>query len=353
MPPLPERGHFSSVLDYAPGFALYALHVPYSLYLACKHRGVFLPAIANPSILTGGMAGESKTDLYGLVGPYARQFFAPFVTVRAGEALDAVRTELATGGIGFPLVAKPDIGRNGRGVRIMHDEAELGRYLATFPREVRMVLQKYIADEGEAGVFYVRKPSETHGRITSLTLKYFPRIEGDGVSTVRELILRQPRPSSVRELYLRRNKRFLDTVLPKGETRRLASVGNYVRGAIFMDGADFITPEMTAAFDRISKDIKDFHYGRFDVRFSDLNDLALGKGFTLLEYNGASSEPTHVYAPRMSLWAVYRDVLAHWRLAYEIGAEQRARGVPPVSFFTVYRVARDESKLIASYPDEE
>lgn len=353
MPPLPERGILSSVLDYAPGFTMYALHVPYSAYLALKHRGVFLPAIANPSILTGGMAGESKTDLYGLVGPYARRFFAPFVTVRAGDALETFRGALAERGIAYPLVAKPDIGRNGRGVRVMHDEQELAKYLGTFPGDVRMVLQKYIADEGEAGVFYVRKPSETHGRITSLTLKYFPKAEGDGVSTLRELILRERRPSSVLQLYLKRNKRFLDEVVPRGETRRLASVGNYVRGSIFLDGEAFITPELTAAFDRISKDIKDFHYGRFDVRFSDFDAFKRGGGFTLLEYNGASSEPTHVYAPGMSLRGIYRDMLAHWRLAYEIGAEQRDRGVRPVSLYEVCRVAREESLLIKRYPDEE
>ena len=346
-------GARSSLIDALPGFALYALHVPYSLYLAAKHRGLFLPALANPSILTGGMAGESKTDLYALVGPYARTFFAPFVTVRAGDTPDAMRAALGAARIAFPLVAKPDVGRNGRGVRIVEDAAGLAAYLATFPQDVRMVLQRYVADEGEAGVFYVRKPSETHGRITSLTLKYFPAVVGDGRASVRELIEREPHPKSVRDLYLRRNKRYLDRVLAPGARHPLTSVGNYVRGAVFADGENAITPELTAAFDRISKDIKDFYFGRFDVRFADLDDLMRGKGFTLLEYNGASSEPTHVYAPGTPLRKVYRDMLFHWRLAYEVGAENRARGAKPVSLWNIWQVVRDESKLIARYPDEE
>lgn len=353
MPPLPDRGPFFSVLDYAPGFALYALHVPYSLYLAAKYRSWLLPALSNPSILTGGLAGESKTDLYTLVGPYARKFFAPFITVHAGDAPETFRERLNEKHLEYPLVAKPDIGRNGRGVRVVENETELVEHLSSFPADVRMVLQKFIADTGEAGVFYIRKPSETHGRITSLTLKYFPSVKGDGISTLRELIMHEPRPNSIRRLYLRRNKRFLNEIIPKDETHRIASVGNYIRGSIFADGADFITPEMTAAFDRISKDIEGFYYGRFDVRFSSIDDLKRGEGFTLIEFNGASSEPTHVYAPRMGLWPVYRDVLSHWRLAYEIGAENRDRGMQPVSLWTIWKVVRDESKLIRCYPDEE
>ncbi len=348
-----SRPFLSSVLDYLPGMAPYLFHVPYSLYLAAKHRGIFLPALSNPSILTGGMAGESKTDLFGLVGPYARGFFAPFITVHAGDAPDSFRNELDARGIGYPLVAKPDIGRNGRGVRVVQDEAELLTHLRSFPPDIRMVLQRYIADEGEAGVFYIRKPSETHGRITSLTLKYFPAVEGDGRSTLRELIEHEPRPKSVIHMYLRRNKRFLDQVIPRGKTHRLATVGNYVRGSIFLNGEDAITPEMTAIFDRISKDIKEFYYGRFDVRFSDLEEFKHGRGFTLIEFNAASSEPTHVYAPQTSLRRIYRDMLAHWKLAYEIGAENRARGYAPVSLLTVWQVVRDEAKLIDRYPDEE
>ena len=236
---------------------------------------------------------------------------------------------------------------------MVQDEAELHTYLRSFPADIRIVLQRYVADEGEAGVFYIRKPSETHGRITSLTLKYFPSVEGDGVSTLRTLIEREPRPKSIIRLYLRRNKRFLDEIVPKGKRHPLATVGNYVRGSIFMNGEDAITPEMIAAFDRISKDIKEFYYGRFDVRFADLDEFKRGRGFTLLEFNAASSEPTHVYAPHTSLGRMYRDMLAHWRQAYEIGAENRARGFAPVSLWTVWKAVRDEARLIKRYPDEE
>jgi len=215
------------------------------------------------------------------------------------------------------------------------------------------VLQKYIADEGEAGVFYVRKPSEEHGRITSLTLKYFPSVTGDGRSTLRELILKDPRASKIAQVYFRRNERDLDLAVPTGARHRLVSVGNHVRGALFVDGAPYITPEMTAVFDRISRDIDGFYFGRFDVRFADVRDLAAGKNFSILEYNGASSEPTHVWDRRTSIPETYRQLLAHWRYAFEIGAENRARGVPVPKFWDIVRAWRDEENLIQRYPDEE
>ena len=353
MPPLPDRGPLFSMLEFAPGFVKYALHFPYALYLILKHRSASLPAIANPSILTGGIAGESKTDMFALVGPYARERFAPFTTIVAGAPRERVLRALADAAIAYPLVAKPDIGRNGRGVKIMHDEESLMEYLRSFPHDVRIVLQRYVSDEGEAGVFYVRKPSETHGRITSLTLKYFPHVLGDGHSTLRELIKRDPRASRISHIYFRRNKRDLDRVIASGKRHRLVSVGNHVRGSIFVNGADYITPAMEDAFDRISKDIDGFYFGRFDVRFSDIEDLKQGKDFWILEYNGVSSEPTHVWDRRTSMLDTYRTMLAHWRYAFEIGAENRTRGVPSVPFFDLIRVWRDEVRLIDRYPDEE
>jgi len=58
--------------------------------------------------------------------------------------------------------------------------------------------------EGEAGVFYVREPHEAHGRILSLTLKYFPYVLGDGTSTLQQLILRDPRAGKLANIYLPR-----------------------------------------------------------------------------------------------------------------------------------------------------
>ncbi len=355
MPPLPPAtGTRSfSLLEDTPSWFVEAPLYIYALWLALRHRGLLLPTLTNPSILIGGLAGESKTDLYALTGSIARRHFAHFVTVQADMPISEIERVREAGGIGYPLVAKPDIGLNGRGVKIVHEADELARHLTGFPPHARMLLQRYVSDEGEAGVFYVRKPSEARGRITSLTLKYFPKVTGDGHSTLRELILADPQTSKRAAIYLRRNKRHLDAVVPAGEKRAVVSVGNHVRGAVFVDGAEHITEAMTDAFDRVSKDIKGFYFGRFDVRFASLEALKEGRDFTIIEYNGASSEPTHVRDSRTPALKVWRDFMAHWRYAYEIGAEQRALGVRPLPFKEIWRILRAEQALVTQYPDEE
>jgi hypothetical protein len=59
--------------------------------------------------------------------------------------------------------------------------------------------------------------------------------------------------------------------------------------------------------------------------------------FKVLELNGVSSEPTHMYDPRHSLWAGYRALFDQWRRCFAIGAENRARGVRPAGMRDLYR----------------
>ena len=353
LPAIDGRRRFS-MLEDAPAWVVEAPLYAYALWLAVKHGGIALPAIANPSILIGGLAGESKTDLFSLVGPAARKHFAPFVTIRATDSVADIETARAEAGLTYPLVAKPDVGLNGRGVKIVRSVDDLARHLSGFPSGASVLLQRYVSEEGEAGVFYVRKPSEPTGHITSLTLKYFPKVVGDGQRTLGDLIRAHPHTAKRAHIYLRRNKQHVDEVVPAGEEHRVVSVGNHVRGAVFADGAEHITKEMVEVFDELAKDIKGFYFGRFDVRFADLEALKRGKeNFTIIEYNGASSEPTHVRDPRTSALKVWRDFMEHWRYAYEIGAEQKARGVAPVPLREIWRILRTETRLVTQYPDEE
>ncbi len=342
-----------SLLEYASEWLVRIPYIPYAAWLFLRYRGITLPAIANPSFFMGDLVGASKTDMHACMGARAREHFAPFITIHASAAMPDIRAQLTRAKLAFPLVAKPDLGRNGRGVKMVADEAALAAHLAKFPRDVRMIIQRYVPARREAGVFYVRRPSEHAGRITSLTLKSFPYVVGDDRSTLRELILADERASKIAHIYFRRNKRALDEVIPEGVEYPLVSVGNHVRGAIFTNGAAAITPELTAVFDRISKDIDGFYFGRYDVRYDDFDAFKRGAGFTIIEFNGASSEPTHVWDRRTSVRDTYRTLLGHWRMAFEIGAENRARGTRAPSIRAVLRAYAAEDHLIGRYPDEE
>src|SRR3546814_17353817 len=53
------------------------------------------------------------------------------------------------------------------------------------------LLQELVPWEGEAGIFYVRRPGQKRGEVFSMTLKYAPYVLGDGVRSLRQLIDRK------------------------------------------------------------------------------------------------------------------------------------------------------------------
>jgi hypothetical protein len=118
-------------------------------------------------------------------------------------------------------------------------------------------------------------------------------------------------------------------------------LGTHCRGAIFLDGAWVRTEALEAAFDRISQDFVGFYFGRYDVRTPAVEDFKQGRNFKIVELNGVTSEATHIYDPQNSLWAAYQILFAQWRLAFEIGARNRARGVQPTPLKTLVRLLLD------------
>lgn len=343
-----------SLMERAPQSIIYALHGPYCLYLALRYRGLTLPTVANPGLEGSGLSNESKTDLFALMGPVGCEHLAAYVTVTAGpQVMDEAHRAMAAAGLDFPVIAKPDIGRRGFGVKLVRDEEELARHLGRFGDGVRMMIQRYAEGPGEVAVFYLRMPSEAKGRILALTIKHFPEVVGDGMATLRELILRDPRAHVFAKVYFKRNSAHLDRVLAAGERFRLVTVGNHVRGAAFEDGSQHITPAMNDIFDTIVREVPGFYIGRFDVRYTTLDALKRGEGFTIVEYNGAGGEPTHIWDPRTSIAKTYAGLLEHWKYLYAVGAQNRARGAKPMTLRTVLRRFFDELKLIRHYPDEE
>lgn len=343
-----------SLMERAPSYIIYAFHVPYCLYLMLRFRGITLATMANPGLDASGLTKESKTELFKLLGPVGLAHLPPFVTITTGPLmLEEADRAMEAAGLTFPVVAKPDIGRRGFGVKIVASRQELTEHLGRFPGAVRIVIQRYAKGPGEAGVFYVRMPSDERGRILSLTIKHFPEVVGDGNSTIRDLILRDPRAHAFAKLYFKRNQKHLERLLAVGERYRIVSVGNHVRGAAFEDASKHITPAMEEVFDIIAKETPGYFIGRFDVRYTTLEELKRGEGFEIVEYNGASGEPTHIWDPKTSTVETYAALLAHCRYVFAIGAQNRDRGARPTSLWEIVRRHFEELRLLKSYPDEE
>ena len=350
----PQR--VASPFEFWPAPLFYAPVAAYWAWQALRYRSITLPSIANPLMEFGGLCGESKVDLFESMSPEGRKWLAPYVSLERGpqaqlaEDLARLLGLAEEAGLAFPLVAKPDIGCHGAGVQLVHDAEELRRYLGAFPSRARVLLQFLVKCEGEAGIFYVRRPAERTGRIFSMTLKFFPQVTGDGTSTLKKLILEDPRAGRAPHLYLGRHAARLNWVPARGERVRLVFAGNHCKGAAFRDGRDLITPALTERVDWLARTIPGFHFGRFDVRFSSLAELRAGHGFTAIEFNGGGSEAIHIWDPDMQLTQAYRDLFRQVHLLFEIGASHRARGYVPDSIPALARSWLHERVLKHSYP---
>ena len=123
-----------------------------------------LPTAANPTIDDWRPVRriEAVDPRPGRAGA-ARDVLARYtsiVTHAIDATADAAAAEaaMAQAGLGYPVVVKPDIGCNGTGVRLVQDRAALARYLAAFPRGAGVLLQEFVPEDGEAGLFYIRHP---------------------------------------------------------------------------------------------------------------------------------------------------------------------------------------------------
>lgn len=311
--------------EFWPAWVFYIPLVPWIGYLALRHRGFMTITAANPGIVPhGGIVGESK---FAILSRLPAEWIVPSALIESGTPaervalLEALRIQR---GWPFPLILKPDVGQRGVGLRLIRDLNAAQRYFEVHPEAV--LAQTYHPGPLEAGIFYCRLPGAARGALFSITDKQFPVLEGDGVTAVEALIWRHPRYRMQARTFLARLNGQADVVLPAGERLPLAVAGNHCQGTLFRDGSHLHTPALEAAIDAIAAACDGFHFGRFDVRYADVEALRAGRGFAIVELNGITSESTNLYDPAWPLWRAYRVLFQQWALLYRIGAENRRRG---------------------------
>lgn len=326
--------------EFLPTWAAYLPLAPWVLYQAIRHRSLTACLAANPGIPLSGFAGESKSAILRHLRTGGAP--VPCFDVIPSSLPSSVRVERAAAfmqehGIPFPVVLKPDVGERGDGVAIVKTHQDLALRLSAAAEDT--IIQAYAAGI-EFGVYYFRRPKEAKGHVPSITEKRFPAVTGDGNSTLRQLILNDERASLLSDVYFSRTSQPLESVPAHGETVQLVEIGSHCKGAVFLDGTQLRTSALEAAIDRIAQAHPGFHLGRFDLRAPSRDSLCAGEGLQVLELNGITAEPTHIYDPAVNLWDAYWALFQHWRMAYEIGAENIARGASRTSFASFLRAVR-------------
>jgi hypothetical protein len=304
------RWHKFTHWEYWPTQVVYAPTFFLWMFFAIRFLSIRFYKRANPAIENGGLFGDSKKKIYDLL---SSSFYPKTVLVEKGRVYD-FKQLLDASGLDFPLIAKPDIGQRGVLVELVFSIEEIERYQKKVQQN--FLLQERCTYPNEVGLFYCRKPNESHGRITGLTMKNFLTLSGNGVNTIRELLESKPRfAMQIPKLQGRIN---FDEVLAVNESKCIVPFGNHNRGTEFLDGRQYITPQLEATFDAILSKIDGFYYGRLDIRYNTLEELEQGLNFSIIEINGAKSEPTHIYDPKHSFWFGQKEIFKHQILMFTV-----------------------------------
>ena len=313
--------------EYWPLWAIYYPLFPVWLFFSIKARSFFFFNAANPSMKNGGMAMESKMDIYNLI-PKEHIPETVFVSKDSNPAL--ALEKVLDAGISFPFIAKPDIGMKAFGVEKIANKDDFKEYFAKTPEN--FLVQELIPFSKEVGIFYVRFPGEESGRITGIVSKEFLSVIGDGHSSILQLIKQNPRSHLQLGALQKKFGIGLGQILEEGREFILVPFGSHTRGAKFVDITHQLNEGITNTINGICSRMKGFHYGRLDVLYNSLEDLAEGKNFSIIEINGAGGEATHIYDPKHSLFFAWREITRHWNYMNQISILNHKMGHSYLSF---------------------
>ncbi len=292
----------------------YVPNLPYAFYLAAKAKHTAFFSAANPCIKSSGNGTESKYKTIQFVPEKHRpKSVLHTANLKISSTIDQLKTAL----ISFPLIAKPDIGYRGLLVQKLNSESELKNYLEKYPIDI--IIQEFLPHENECGIFYHRNPNSKKGKISSITLKRFLTVSGDGTSTLKELILEDPRAKLYIDLFSKIHQEKLAEIPESGKKIKLSSIGNHSKGTQFINGNHLISTQLENTFDLLSNSIPGWYYGRIDLKYNSFTELENGTDFKVIEINGIISEPTHIYdAENYSYFKALKAIRTHWKSLYEI-----------------------------------
>lgn len=319
--------------EYWPFAVVYLPVFIYHIYLSIRARSLFFFSASNPSIETGGLLGESKIDILNRISD---EFKPKTLFVPALTHTDTVFAQVAEHGLTYPLIAKPNVGERGWRVEKIERWESLVNYIQDSP--VDFLIQQYVDEPLELGVFYHRMPGEQQGVVSSIVQKEFLTIRGNGRNCVEELIMQNERAVLQLPALRRQYGAIFHDIPAAGEVIQLVPIGNHSRGTKFLNANHLISDQLARVFDRISQPIDGFYYGRYDLRCRSVADLYAGRHIQILELNGAGAEPAHIYQPGFSLWKAWRVLLGHWRVLYDISRENHRRGVAYMTLRDALRI---------------
>lgn len=221
--------------------------------------------------------------------------------------LDELEDAIAAVG-GYPIVIKPLDGNHGRGITIdikSWEEAE-SAYDAAKEVSRSVIVERYYVGRDHRVLV-------VDGKVVAVAERVPANVEGDGVSTIEQLIDRTNQDPNRGEGHdniltrievdrtsyqlLERQGYTLDTVLPKGGVCYLRATANLSTGGIAVDRTDDIHPENVWLAQRVSK-IIGLDIAGIDIVTPDISRPLREVGGVIVEVNAAPGFRMHVSPSR-------------------------------------------------------
>jgi hypothetical protein len=320
--------------EFWPFWVFYIPAYCYYFYLAIKARRWVYFSTLNSCMNFGGAFLSSKSNSLKDV---PQNWVPKTIYVPSNQHIAKIQGTLIAKGITFPLIVKPDMGERGKNVALLATVKELEQYLKKIKQPV--LIQEYISYPIELGILFYwdtnNKPC-----ISSIGVKKFCEIEGNGKDTLKKLVSKNHRIASRKDFLEDKFKEQWLQILPKNEKILIEPIGNHNLGTAFYDGMEYYSEEMLTWVVRCLKNISGFDYGRLDLKIENWNAFKNNNGIKILEINGVNSEPIHIYDPSYSLWKAYKDIFHHMNIIYKLSMHKTDKKTPPTSLFDFLRGAK-------------
>lgn len=261
---------------------------------------------------------ESKKAIYDIL---PTNLHPKTILIKLHVPQNAITDIVTSQKLQFPLVAKPNIGERGNGVKKLSNLQDVFKYQENSP--VDFLLQEWCSYPQEIGVFYCKYPNQKEGFITGIVKKEFFTIVGNGMDTIEQLILQNDRFFLQLQTIKKQMPHDLNIVLDKGEEKILIPYGNHCRGTKFVDYSFKIDEALQRTFNTICSQIPGFYFGRMDIRFESWELLKQGKNLSIIELNGAGSEPTHIYDPNHTIFFAWKEIIRHLNILFTIAKQNK------------------------------
>lgn len=276
---------------------------------------------ANPAIESGGMLGESKDRILQQLP----ELYKPLsILIGRNDVFATILIKMKNSDIHYPIIAKPDIGERGWKVQKITSDVELMAYAEN--AEFNFLIQEFIDYPIELAILYYRFPDSESGKISSITIKEFLAVIGNGKHSIEELIKENPRAILQLKTLQKEMGNNINSIPGKGKYVELVPIGNHCKGTKFINGNHLIDDALVSTFDEINKTTPGIFFCRYDLKCKSIASLKKGIDIKVMEINGVGAEPAHIYDPNFKLLEAYRVLFSQWNTIYKISRMNREIG---------------------------